>query len=1199
MQPKHLCRISIVLVLLSLLLAACSSGSGNGVPESGQVLPLPPASDNESEPAGNPADENESADSDQPQRNNDPVNGGQPSGQNELPSDGTPPANEQPLPDLTGTHLLISPSPIVLPAGGDLALLAIVVGRDGVPISARTAQVRWQSDNTNVATIDEFGLLQGIVPGQANIVAAVTHAGEPLQASVAVTVTRSTTVLGIDINPSALSLRIGETRSLKALARNRTNVLPQSPCQGEAQLHFDPQFLNVTLNRSAPGTWLELEALAAGATWVGLECDGLRSVSVWIEITNRPIVPALAAPGKFGEDVSLGVRGEELFLASFEASGSQLIYHHFTRGWQHELPAMTNGAHGRHAQLVFDPRRGGQPIICADDGGGVACWLRTSDAGWSKTAVRQLERASNTATTPLRLAMAADGALYVLYFSAADSTLHLATSRAASRDDWQDTVLLTGGVGAFDVAVAPDQTARVALEYSDGAYYGAPTGGGWRFERIDGQAGAGTHLRLALGKDWRPQVVYLRENALVHGEKRSGAWRVALVQRFDAAPPAQLTLTLNNALRPRIGYVDTAQGAVHVISQQASLQLGAPSGWRDELWIPGPGKGPDHALISDDFGRAHLAYHDGLTGTAQVYSEPLLPTPGPHYVPTTEPASNADVEAPAMPRPAAIAATAGNATVQIAWNAVAGADSYSLYWSHTPGIGLDSDVITGIEANSFEHTQRLNGLSYHYAVSAVGALGESALSDEVSATPQLPAPTQLRVISDFGRNTLQWDAVPGASAYTVHWNTLGSPGANDPSMVLTDAETSFVHMGLRDDEIHYYAISAADGYSDGPLSDAVASLPAPSSVTAASPYQDGTLEVSWIPVPGATGYNVYFSQDPGLGRDTAQLITNVTAPFVHGDRPHGTTWYYAVSAINATAESALSTEVSVQATVTSGPVLWRRSSPLSTPRFLMAAAGLNGNVYSIGGFDGTMLLDTVEVYNPASDRWQRAAPLLSPRRELAATGLDGKLYAIGGWHGSAVTTTLESYDPSTDSWSVRRPMPTARNNLVAAAVNGKVYAIGGWNGTYLNTVEIYDPITNTWSEGPDMPTARNAMASVIIGNKIYVLGGWNHGRALTTVEMFDTETATWTSLAPLPMARNRLAAGVILGKIYAVGGWDGTDPVNRVDVYDPRSGTWSEGISMPTARNGLASTVVNNRLYALGGWNGSRYLNTVEALGVQ
>lgn len=1078
-------------------------------------------------------------------------------------------------------------------------MLAIVMGSDGVPVTARTARLLWQSDNTNIATIDEFGLLRGIQPGQANIIAAVTHAGEPLQASVAVTVTRPSTVLGIDITPSALSLRTGEIRAVRALARNRTSVLPQSPCQGEAQLHFDPQFLNASLKRTTQETWLELEALAPGATWVGLECDGLRSASAWIEITNRPTVPALAPPGNFGEDVSLGVRGEEFFLASFESSGSQLIYHHFTRSWQQEFPANASGAHGHYAQLVFDPRRGGQPTVCAAEQGAVACWLRNSQTGWSKTTVRQMDGPANTAAAPLRLAMAADGTLYLLYFAAADSTLHLATSRAASRDDWQDTVLLTGSVGAFDVAVAPDQSARVALEYSDGAYYGAPTGGGWRFERIDGQAGAGAHLRLALGKDWRPQVVYLRANALMHGEKRGGAWRVALVQRFDAAPPAQLSFALGDALRARIGYVDAAQGAVHIISQQASLHLGAPGGWRDELWIPGPGKGPDHVLVSDDFGRAHIAYRDGVTGTAQVYSEPLLPTPAPHYVPAAEPASNADVEAPAMPRPAAIAAIAGNATVQLNWNAVAGADSYSLYWSNTPGVGLDSDVITGIEANHFEHTQRLNGLTYYYAVSAVGSLGESALSDEVSAMPQLPAPVQLRVIGDVGRNTLQWDPIPGATAYTVHWNTLGSPGANDPSMVLTEGETSYVHLGLRNDQVHYYAISAADGYSDGPLGDAVASLPAPTSVTAASPYQDGTLEVNWTPVPGATGYNVYFSQDPGVSRDIAQVVTNVTAPFVHGDRPHGTTWYYAVSAINATAESALSTEVSVQAAVMAGPVLWRRSSPLSTPRFLMAAAGLDGNVYSIGGFDGTTLLDTVEVYSPANDRWQSLAPLLAPRRELAAAGLDGKLYAIGGWQGSAVSTKLEIYDPSTNSWRVGRPMPTARNNLVAATVNGKLYAIGGWNGTYLNTVEIYDPITNAWSAGPDMPTARNAMASVVIGSKIYVLGGWNHGRALNTVEMFDTETAAWTSLAPLPMARNRLTAGVILGKIYAVGGWNGTDPVNRVEVYDPRTDTWSEGVPMPTARNGLASSVVNNRLYALGGWNGSRYLNTVEALGVQ
>lgn len=1206
MQPQQLCRMPFAVVLLCLLLlSACSSGGGGGndLPADGQVLPLPAAGEDDGKPADNPADGDDATGGD-----NNPTGGGSTPNDNDTggavppnddsDSDGTPPPADPP-PDLTGAQLVISPSPVTLPQGGDMPLLAIVVGSDGVPVSARSARIAWQSDNTSVATIDEFGVLKGVQIGQANIIATVNHAAEALQTTVAVTVTRPTTVLGIDISPSAVSLRVGETRSLQALARNRTQVLSQAPCSGTAQLHFDPQLLTAALNRTAQETWLVLEGLAPGATWVGMECDGLRSASTWVEITHRPTVPTLPAPGNFGEDVSLGVRGDELFLASFEKSAGQLIYHHFSTDWQSEFPAPSDRAQGRHAQLLFDSRRAGQPTICADNQGAVACWLHSTDAEWRKVSVRELEVPATTSATPLRAAIAADGTLYLLYYSVVDSTLHLTTSRAATRDDWQDHVLLTGRVGAFDVAVAPDQTPRVALEYSDGAYFGAPTGGGWRFERIDGQLAAGAHLRLALGRDWRPQVVYLRGDALMYAEKRAGNWRVTLVQRYAAALPQQLSLVLSEALRPRIGYADPEAGAVHLISQRASVQMGAPNGWRDELWIPGPGKGPDHALVSDEFGRAHFAYHDTQTGTAQVYSEPLMPTPGSNYVPQTEPASNADVETPAMPRPATIAATAGNGTVQLTWNAVAGASSYSLYWSNTPGVSLDSDVITGITTNNFEHAERLNGLTYYYAASAVGALGESALSDEVSATPQLPIPTQVRVVGDVGRNTLQWEPVAGASAYTVHWNTVGSPGVNDPSIVLTDAETSFVHVGLRDDETHYYAVSAADGYSEGPLSETLASLPAPVSLTATSPYQDGTIEVNWAPVPGATGYNVYFSQDPGVSRDTAQVITNVTAPFVHGERPNGTTWHYAISALNATAESALSGEVSVEATVTAGPVLWRRISPLSAPRFMMASAGLNGGIYSIGGFDGTTLLDTLEVYTPANDRWQTLAPLPTPRRELAAAGLDSKLYALGGWHGSAVTTTLEIYDPATNAWSVGRPMPTARSNLVAATIGGKLYAIGGWNGTYLNTVEIYDPVTNRWSQGPDMPTARNAMASAVIGSKIFVVGGWANGRALTTVEVFDTESATWSTLAPLPVARNRLTAGVILGKIYAVGGWTGSDPVNRVDVYDPRTDSWSEGVPMPTARNGHAASVANNRLYALGGWNGSRYLDTVEALGVQ
>jgi hypothetical protein len=76
----------------------------------------------------------------------------------------------------------------------------------------------------------------------------------------------------------------------------------------------------------------------------------------------------------------------------------------------------------------------------------------------------------------------------------------------------------------------------------------------------------------------------------------------------------------------------------------------------------------------------------------------------------------------------------------------------------------------------------------------------------------------------------------------------------------------------------------------------------------------------------------------------------------------------------------------------------------------------------------------------------------------AATGCDGRIYAIGGYNGSIILNTVEAYDPATNAWTTVAPMPTARWLLAAATgSDGRIYAIGGYNGSILNTVEAYRP----------------------------------------------------------------------------------------------------------------------------------------------
>jgi len=81
---------------------------------------------------------------------------------------------------------------------------------------------------------------------------------------------------------------------------------------------------------------------------------------------------------------------------------------------------------------------------------------------------------------------------------------------------------------------------------------------------------------------------------------------------------------------------------------------------------------------------------------------------------------------------------------------------------------------------------------------------------------------------------------------------------------------------------------------------------------------------------------------------------------------------------------------------------WSKGAPTPTPRQAMGAAlGADGRIYVVGGtksYSDPDPLDTVEIYDPASDTWEKGPPLLYPRRGHAVVATpDGKIYAIGGW----------------------------------------------------------------------------------------------------------------------------------------------------------------------------------------------------------
>ena len=68
---------------------------------------------------------------------------------------------------------------------------------------------------------------------------------------------------------------------------------------------------------------------------------------------------------------------------------------------------------------------------------------------------------------------------------------------------------------------------------------------------------------------------------------------------------------------------------------------------------------------------------------------------------------------------------------------------------------------------------------------------------------------------------------------------------------------------------------------------------------------------------------------------------------------------------------------------------------------LTGVAVVGGLVYAVGGFNGSLRVRTVDVYDPVKDTWSSVASMEARRSTLGAAVLNGCIYAIGGFDGSS------------------------------------------------------------------------------------------------------------------------------------------------------------------------------------------------------
>jgi kelch-like protein 2/3 len=64
-------------------------------------------------------------------------------------------------------------------------------------------------------------------------------------------------------------------------------------------------------------------------------------------------------------------------------------------------------------------------------------------------------------------------------------------------------------------------------------------------------------------------------------------------------------------------------------------------------------------------------------------------------------------------------------------------------------------------------------------------------------------------------------------------------------------------------------------------------------------------------------------------------------------------------------------------------------------------AVINGLVYAVGGFNGSLRVRTVDVYDSVKDMWTSCPSMEARRSTLGVAVLHGNIYAVGGFDGSS------------------------------------------------------------------------------------------------------------------------------------------------------------------------------------------------------
>ena len=383
-------------------------------------------------------------------------------------------------------------------------------------------------------------------------------------------------------------------------------------------------------------------------------------------------------------------------------------------------------------------------------------------------------------------------------------------------------------------------------------------------------------------------------------------------------------------------------------------------------------------------------------------------------------------------------AVSSDSKVALTWTApsITGGSPITGYIVHRSIISGQEVVLQPVTSTTYQDLNLVNGVTYYYKVSAVNAMGEGQLSNEVASTPAavLGPPTSITATPSNSSISLNWTAPANTGGSSVSsYKIYRGTSATTLLFLTAVTQTSYQDPSLTNGQTYYYKISSVNSIGEGVQSAAVSATPlsvpsVPLSLSAVA--GNGGVSLGWA-APFSNGgasvlrYHIYWSES-AVGPWTMIDTLSAGLAYAHTGLTNGHTYYYQVAAVNIAGE---------------GP---RTSITSATPRTVPSAPVISsvtgglGNVtlvWSVPLSDGGSVVTKYSIYRGSSsgdETFLSDTGTVSTIVDSSVTAGTTYYYRITAWNSQG--QSLRSNEASTTTFGV----PAAPSSLTGSVADSSI-----------------------------------------------------------------------------------------------------------------------------------------------------------------